>query len=260
MKIKAYMAGVLFCLLLLPMSAYAMELGAMDGEIADTASTEYYYYHGDFEPIETTYVTIARINLRPTPNTNGTRIALVNAGRTVEVTDFRDGVWFAVVYNGRAGYMYAEFLRPQSEAPEIPIAVNGVEMLEWRLVRNIIPKHTNFTVIDVRTGLTFEMRSFSHGNHADVFPVTREDTDTMRRAFGGRWTWTPRPVVIIVEGRSIAASINGMPHGGSGNTNNGMNGHVCMHFLNSRTHNGNRNHERDHQNAVREAFNTASAW
>jgi len=237
-----------------------MEMEAVDIEVADMVSTEYYYYHGDFEPVETTYVTMSRVNLRPTPDTGSTRITLVNAGRVVEVTDFRDGVWFAVTYNGKEGYMYAEFLRPQSEAPEIPVTAGRVEMLEWSVARDIIPKNTNLTVIDVRTGLSFEIRSFSHGNHADVFPVTRADTDTMRQAFGGRWTWTPRPVVVIVGDRSIAASINGMPHGGSGNTNNGMNGHVCLHFLNSRTHNGNRSHERDHQNAVQEAFNTASNW
>ena len=205
--------------------------------------------------IITTFITTASVNLRPTPSTDGERIVLVGAGRTVEVIDFRDGAWFAVEYNGRTGYMSADFLR---ERPQ-PGAAGHVEKLDWSTMRNIIPKNTPFTVIDVRSGLSYQMISFSHGNHADVFPATAADTEIFRQSFGGRWDWQPRPVVVLVGGRTVAASINGMPHGGGSSTNN-MNGHVCLHFLGSRTHNGNRSHERDHQNAVAEAFNTASRW
>ena len=205
--------------------------------------------------VQTIFITTARVNLRPTPGTYGERITLVNAGRRVEVTDFRDGAWFAVEYNGMQGYMSAEFLR---ELPE-PGTPGYVEKIAWSSMRNILPKNTPFTVIDVRSGLSYQMISFSHGNHADVFPATAHDTEIFRQTFGGRWDWTPRPVLVLVGGRTVAASISGMPHG-TGSRNNNMNGHVCLHFLGSRTHNGNRSHERDHQNAVNEAFNTASRW
>jgi len=206
--------------------------------------------------IQTTFITTSNVNLRPSPSTDGERIILINAGRRVEVTDFRDGVWFAIEYGNWQGYVYAEFLR---ELPE-PGTPGNVERIEWSSMRNILPQHTPFTVIDVRTGLSYQMISFSHGNHADVFPATAADTAIFRQTFGGRWDWQPRPVVVIAGGRTVAASINGMPHGGSGNVNNNMNGHVCLHFSGSRTHNGNRSHERDHQNAVNEAFNIASRW
>jgi len=204
-----------------------------------------------------TFITTAHVNLRPTPSTDGERILLVNAGRRVEILDFGDGEWFAVEYNGRQGYMSADFLR---ELPQ-PGEVGYVEKIEWSSMRNILPQNTPFTVIDVRTGLSYQMISFSHGNHADVVPATAADTEIFRQTFGGRWDWQPRPVIVLVGDHTVAASINGMPHGGSGGgVSNGMNGHVCLHFLGSRTHNGNRSHERDHQNAIAEAFNTASRW
>jgi len=51
--------------------------------------------------------------------------------------------------------------------------------------------------------------------------------------------------------------MSGMPHGGFNSLNNGLTGHFCLHFYGSRTHNGNRSHERDHQNRVQEAFRAA---
>jgi len=250
MYIKAFLTSLVFCIILLPTAVLAH-----DYEI------EYLGYGAvnvEEDEIQTTFVTTARLNLRSTPSTDGERITTVNAGRTVEVLAFRDGVWFAVEYDGMQGYMYAEFLQELPEQCELGIP-GQIELLAWSTVRNIIPQNTPLTVIDVRTQLSFQMISFSHGSHADVFPATTEDTNILRQAFGGRWCWEPRPMLLIVGERTFAASMSGMPHG-SGGRNNGMNGHVCMHFLYSRTHNGNRSHERDHQNAVREAYNTASNW
>jgi len=229
--------------------------------------TEYHHYdtapenesEAECEPeVEIIFVARYLINLRPTPSTDGERIGQIIAGSRVEVTDFRDGEWFAVYHNGRYGYVYAPLLR--EVVADQHVITGRVEMLEWSVVRNIIPKHTPFTVIDVRTGISFQMISFSHGNHADIFPATAADTELLRQAFGGRWSWDTRPVVAVINGRTLAASMSGMPHGGGTGRNNNMNGHVCMHFLNSRTHNGNRAHERDHQAAVHEAYNTASNW
>ena len=111
---------------------------------------------------------------------------------------------------------------------------------------------------DVRTGINYRVASFSHGNHADVRPVNADDTAAILLTFGGRWSWDTRPILVHIGDRVIAASINGMPHGGDGtNHGNNMNGHLCIHFYGSRTHNGNRIHEEDHQRSVQEAFNSA---
>ena len=211
--------------------------------------------------IQTTYMTTAPLNLRPTPCTSGDRLALVQPGHRVEVVDFRDGEWFQVNYNGQFGYMYAEFLMELPASGQHLITAPGtVELIQWSDARNIIPQNVPFTVVDARTGIRYQLISFSHGSHADVFPATAEDTEILRSTFGS-WSWATRPIVIFIGDRALAASINGMPHGGVVESrNNNMAGHVCIHFQGSLTHNRSLNHERDHQNAVLEAFNTASNW
>ena len=140
------------------------------------------------------------------------------------------------------------------EIIEIQSFTYEVELLRWSYVRhNVIRNGEPLLITDVRSGITYWVAAFSQGNHADVEPITREDTELMRQAFG-RWTWDPRPVWVTIDGRTIAASINGMPHAGSTNSNNGMNGHICLHFYGSTTHSGARSHERDHQRAVQEAL------
>jgi len=214
---------------------------------------EYY----DNEPeMPIVFRTTANLNLRQEPNTTSARITTVNRGSLIYVTDLRDGEWFAVSVNGQTGYMYSTFLEEVVNADVIISAVNGtVERLHWNYARQLTTIGTTLTIIDVRTGITWQMASFSNGNHADVETLTAADTAAMLSAWGGRWCWTPRPVHVIIGDRVLAASLNGMPHAGWTRRYNNMNGHVCLHFYGSRTHNGNRSHERDHQNAVNEAFN-----
>jgi hypothetical protein len=130
----------------------------------------------------------------------------------------------------------------------------GPKLWEWSYVRNILPRNTPVMITDVRTRTTLWINSFSHGNHADVFPVTPEDTAALHRVFNNRWSWDTRPIWVHIDGVKVAASINGMPHAGGGNRGNNMTGHICIHFRGSRTHSGSRAHERDHQNSVMEAY------
>lgn len=228
-------------------------------ELSDLIDEPVYIPYVPVEPErQTTFITTAPLNLRPTPCTSGERIILVQPGRSVEVVDFRDDVWFQVNYNGRFGYMYARYLRKLPVPGEHAVA-GSVELIQWSEARNIIPKNTPITIIDVRTQISYQIISFSHGSHADVFPVSADDTDILHQLFG-RWSWTTRPILVVIGDRTFAASINGMPHGGGGNRGNNMNGHLCIHFQGSRTHNGSSNHENDHQRSVMEAFNVASNW
>jgi len=139
-------------------------------------------------------------------------------------------------------------------APHIRRDMYGPQLLNWSYVRNILPMNTPVMVTDVRTGTTFWITSFSHGNHADVYTVSAADTAALLRTRGGRWSWDTRPVWVHIGDRKVAASMNGMPHGGGGRSGNNMNGHVCIHFRGSRTHNGSWHHERDHQNSILEAY------
>ncbi len=199
------------------------------------------------------YKTIDRVNFREEPSTGSPSMGILPAGTAVEVMEFNETGWGLVAYNDNLGYVFAEFVVPEEEYVEP--AVPSAELVEWSEAKDIFTIGVAAEVYDVRSGLTYQVKSFSNGNHADVEPVTEQDTATMKQTYGGAWSWDTRPVIVTINGRSLAASINGMPHGGGVNGSNGMNGQVCIHFKGSTTHNGNRSHEADHQRCVMEAYN-----
>jgi len=203
------------------------------------------------------FLTTANLRLRAEPSLNAEVIRTVQQGSTIRVVDFRDGNWYRVEFNGSSGYMYAGHLFDTRNGTPPP-ASNSVELLPWSYVRTILRTGVPIQITDVRTGSTYWVSSFSNGNHADVETATAADTAAMLRTFNGTWSWATRPVLVHIGNRTIAAAIHGMPHGGGVISGNNMNGHVCIHFYGSRTHNGNRNFERDMQNAVQEAFRSAS--
>ena len=217
------------------------------------------------------YVVSGNVNLRTGPSTNHDIIELLPAGTVIEMHNYDPHTWTEVRANGKKGYINSQFIVMDWEFEEMQLVAAGlfvypttpshigtIEMMPWSEVRNIWPTGTVAQITDVRTGIVYSVRNFSNGNHADVETISQADTDTMRRTYGGVWSWATRPVIVSVNGRHIAASINGMPHAGSTISGNGMSGHVCIHFLGSRTHNGNQRHTQDHQNSVQEAFKVFS--
>ncbi len=87
------------------------------------------------------------------------------------------------------------------------------------------------TVYDYNTGLSWKVHMFSIGAHADSEPLTAADTAIMNQAFGGKTTWTPKPVwVIMSDGRVYMASTHNVPHEVQHITNNNFPGHLCIHF------------------------------
>ena len=128
----------------------------------------------------------------------------------------------------------------------------SVEALSWGQVNRLFPRNSTATVTDVQTGLSFRIKRLYGSNHADVEPLTAQDTNVMRRIYGGSWSWDRRAVIVNINGRLIAGSINGVPHGGQSINNNNFNGHFCLHFEGSRTH-GNNRLDSEHQNMVRRA-------
>lgn len=113
------------------------------------------------------------------------------------------------------------------------------EYLDWSEARNIYSRGNIATVTDVSSGLKFNVKRRGGTNHADSEPLTSEDTAIMKRIYGGSWSWSTRGIIVRVDGRDIAASMNGMPHGGQNISNNSFPGHFCIHFKNSRNHNTN---------------------
>lgn len=111
----------------------------------------------------------------------------------------------------------------------------SIEMLPWETVNEIIPNKNFFTIMDVDTGKKFNVQRRAGSRHADVQPVTDNDTKIMKEIYNGKWDWKRKAIIVIANGRWIAASMHGMPHG-AGALNNNFPGHFCVHFYGSTTH------------------------
>ena len=111
-----------------------------------------------------------------------------------------------------------------------------------------------YTIKDVSTGKMFQARRRFGSNHLDSEPLTASDTAIMKYIYGGEWSWNRRAILVLYNGHVYAASMNGMPHGTWSITNNNFDGHFCIHFYNSRTHETN-NVDAAHQNCVSRAMN-----
>lgn len=147
--------------------------------------------------------------------------------------------------------------------------------LDWfKEVQYIIPIGKNFKVTDFKTQKTFNLRRTYGVNHADVEALTSKDTETIKEIWGG-FSWLRRSVIVEVDGMKIAGSLAAMPHAGNEKDaanvhtlwrsenygagqnldaikGNDMDGHMDLHFLNSKGH-ANPVPNVDHQRAVLEA-------
>ncbi|MGQ9779501.1 MAG: peptidoglycan-binding domain-containing protein [Bacillota bacterium] len=130
-----------------------------------------------------------------------------------------------------------------------------VLLLPWELVNKMWPRGTTARVYDIETGISFLVRRLYGTEHADVEPLTKQDTYLLKQIYGGRWSWDRRAIVVELEGRYIAASMNGMPHGGQAIYDNDFPGQFCIHFLGSRLHK-NRKVDAAHQSMVLRAART----
>ncbi|UUZ83365.1 hypothetical protein LJK88_05550 [Paenibacillus sp. P26] len=125
-------------------------------------------------------------------------------------------------------------------------------MADWSEAEKMIPRKSVCTVIDVETGLKFEVQRRAGNRHADMRPLTKADTVIMKRIYEGEWSWRRRAVIVERDGIRLVASMNGMPHGGDGIPDNDFKGHFCIHFPGKATH-GSGNVDPDHQWMIRKA-------
>lgn len=139
--------------------------------------------------------------------------------------------------------------------------INRSLLVPWfKEAENIFFIGANAKVIDVETGKSFKIRRTYGYNHADCETLTAADTAIMKKIWGDQWSWERRAIIIIVDGRKMAASMAGMPHAGREDLQgdiwvndwrtegygpgynldrikgNNMAGHFDVHFLGSKTH------------------------
>lgn len=112
------------------------------------------------------------------------------------------------------------------------VTASQVQYANWYSeIRAKARKYPNATVYDFTTGISWQVNMFSLGAHADSEPLTAADTANMNRAFGGKTTWTPKAVwVILSDGSVYMASTHNTPHDTWHIRNNNFDGHLCIHF------------------------------
>ncbi|MGI5848601.1 MAG: SH3 domain-containing protein [Christensenellales bacterium] len=131
-----------------------------------------------------------------------------------------------------------------------------VQLSSWDEIGRKWKKGTNALVTDVKTGLQYTAYRFGGWYHADCEPLTAKDTATMKKIFGGGWTWNRRPIWVTINGVTYAASQHGMPHMVDVIKGNDFPGHFCIHFYHSKVHETSKECPR-HQPCVMKAYKAA---
>lgn len=96
------------------------------------------------------------------------------------------------------------------------------ELLEWfEEAQYVVPINADFKVVDLETGKSFNARRTVGAGHADCEPLSARDTEIMKDIWGGTLTWNKRSVLVVIGGRTVAASAAGYLHAGNENAPGG---------------------------------------
>lgn len=111
--------------------------------------------------------------------------------------------------------------------------LGNIKLMYWfKEVQPILKGKSSIYIYDPATGINFNLHLYSLGRHADVEPLTAQDTENMLKAFGGKTTWTPKFVYVRLPSSAwTVATMHDVPHGGQSITNNNFEGQNCVHFL-----------------------------
>lgn len=117
---------------------------------------------------------------------------------------------------------------------------NYGDIYDWQNARRLFTVDTIGTLKDLKTGITFKVKYYGGSNHSDIVPLTKLDTENIKKIFP-TWSWNNRPMILtfMQGGKSyqMAVSMAGMPHSTTNILDNGVNGHFDLYFYNSTSHN-----------------------
>lgn len=184
-------------------------------------------------------------------------VSLYQQVEGMEETGRADSATLARLFSGEA-LPLPEDMDPVCAGGSSYLAGGPVVNIDWWTggIQEIFPRGGVALITDIATGISwYEMRR-GGSSHADVQPLTAQDTQAFKAAVGS-WSWERRAIWVTIDGVRYAASMNCMPHGEGAIKENGFPGHHCIHFLNSRTHGGD-NLDPDHQACVALAARTTT--
>ncbi|XOK60107.1 hypothetical protein ACJ7K1_26795 [Paenibacillus elgii] len=170
---------------------------------------------------------------------------LEKQGTTVRYAIDANGNWYDTQHRQSLELPQAIKDRLRGYAKSVRAAHYG-QLASWEEARRTVAMKAVCRIVDLETGLAFRAQRRAGSSHADMQPLTKADTAVMKEIYNGAWSWKRRAVLVEKDGRSFAASMHGMPHGGDGIPGNGFSGHFCVHFLGSTTHRS-KNVDPDHQ-------------
>ena len=135
-----------------------------------------------------------------------------------------------------------------ADGSDMSFVIYPAEKIDWFKggIQELWPRGANVKVYDVKTGIVWWAHRWAGANHADIEPLTAADTARLCTIYGvskasdiaSKNLWQRRPCLITIGTHTYACSLFGVPHNsGAGDiSNNNMNGQICLHFTNSKTH------------------------
>ncbi len=108
-----------------------------------------------------------------------------------------------------------------------------IRLLHWfKDIKPAVRSGQTILVYDPATGISWNLRLYSLGRHADSEPLTADDTAKMVKSFGNTNTWNQKAVYVrLPSGVWTVGSTHDMPHLSGSIKDNNFNGHLCVHFL-----------------------------
>ena len=104
------------------------------------------------------------------------------------------------------------------------------DLVSWDEVKTLLITGRTYTLTDCITGDEFKLVFTGGANHAEMELPSESAREAFDAICGKEYNYLKRPVLIDIDGRLIASSIQCWPHGSEQIGDNGMDGHVCLFF------------------------------
>ena len=124
--------------------------------------------------------------------------------------------------------------------------------LDWNIANALIELNKEYRLIDLKSGMSFEILRIGGINHADIVLKDMANYQQFSKISNEISEWEKHPVYLqINENLFLSASLTAFMHGDSALDSN-MDGHMCLHFKNSKTH-GTKVIDKEHQKMIKYA-------
>lgn len=147
-------------------------------------------------------------------------------------------------------------IKKPTKNPETSSWKSKVEKISWSKGKNLLKVNKTAQLYSVNDGIILTVKRTGGLNHIDLEPLTKNDTKQLWHISKGYFSWQTYPMILKVNNRFIACSINTLPHGRDKLKGNDFEGCFCLHLIESKTH-GTNVVNPEHQKQINIAYNWA---